>query len=225
MLLPDSCQVHELLVLSRDTGQCLYNARSKSAGSLDESIFSAFISAVYNFSQELGSEKLERMRMGEKALFLVTYSGFIFVMDAAEEADEAYLLELHGKLSREFIETVNKYDLDPERITFQSDLKSTGFEETLLAIIEQVKSQYLVETPQERFHKVEQQLISILGRSLGEHAAEEAKTTAKIRKVETGDDLAKFFEGLEISLTKRINRIQAKQLVKKLKKGNEVGEI
>jgi len=217
--LPDSSQINELLIMSKDTGQCLYVARSNAASSLDEAIFSAFISAVYTFSLELGSGgTLERMVVGDKELFIITYSEFIFVLDTVEDVKSEYLVELLEKVSQEFLSTVNKHDLEPQKITFQTDLSVTGFEKRLLELVQEIGSKYLALTPGEKSQIVEKQLVSILGNSLGNHVITEVRKTTCIRIVENEDDLSKYLENLELSLTTRLNRVQAKQLMKKIKK-------
>ncbi|MHA2295138.1 MAG: hypothetical protein ACXAEU_13605 [Candidatus Hodarchaeales archaeon] len=215
-LLPDSSQIRELFVLSRHTGQCLYHSRGKHSASLDEGIFSAFIAAIFNFSEELGSDQLEQLRMGEKEILLEKKGDFIFVLEA-EEVKQTYLMELLMRISQEFTNTVNDNELDPSKLAFQTNLLSTGFEERLFEIFKQVSTKLLIESPQERFEKVTKTLSSILGKSLAGKVLEEIKSSSNVKKIENEESLEKLFEELEVSLTKRINKAQAKQLVKKLR--------
>lgn len=214
--LPVSSLLRELLVLNANTGQCLYTIKSSKKPPVDEGLFSAFISAVFSFTQELGSDKLEQLRMGDKEIYLEKVGDYIFVADAEEDAKPRYLTAVLSSMSELFVEMVHSQGLEPTSMRFLTDLKATGFDTNLLKNIGEVGKQHLGLTAEERAVKAEKLIVSVLGRSLGENIMSDARDSSKIRSVNESN-IDQFFGAIETVLVKRMNQRQANQLMKKIR--------
>ncbi len=212
----DSRVIREILILASDTGLCLYHAQARSSTSVSEDLFASFISAIFTFSQELGSNKLDRMSMGDKSLYMTKKSDYIFVLDVPEGIKTDYCHELLERISQEFIAVINLYNLNTSYMIVLDDVEKIAFESRLSKVIKDVSSRFLAKTPEERFEKIEKLLTSILGKSLGSNVIEEAKSRERLRNIEDETSLARILAAIETSLKKRVGR-QTDELMRKIK--------
>ncbi|MFW9997886.1 MAG: hypothetical protein ACFFD4_37945, partial [Candidatus Odinarchaeota archaeon] len=101
---------------------------------------------------------------------------------------------------------------------FQKMLVSK-FKKEYFPVLHEIREKLVKSLPttSKEMEKVEKVLISVLGRTLGDHMLEKVKKSVNFTEIGDSNKIDVFFETMEYYLTKRLNKSQAQQLTKQMR--------
>ena len=175
--------VHSVWLINKTSGICVLNRMYQHDTKIDPDLFSGFITAMFNFSEEIAGEQVKNISMGNKRLFYRTTETLILVLQAGD-IKEKVINPYFGQIINAFIDEgyESKMITDPSNLTLLEP-----FLTTLDSIIQQEAKPI-----EEEKSKKESEVKAILERvMLGEINAAEA--SAKIQSL---------WEGLEQDASK-----------------------
>ena len=80
--------VHSVWLINKNNGICALNRMYKEDTKIDPDLFSGFITAMFNFSEEIAGTSVKNISMGKMRLFYRTTPSLIIVLSASGDTKE-----------------------------------------------------------------------------------------------------------------------------------------
>ena len=98
-----SFPVHSVWIINKGSGICVMNRMYKEDTKIDPDLFSGFITAMFNFSEEIAGEQVKNISMGSKRLFYRTTKTLIVVLQAGD-VKEKVINPYFSEIIKTFVE-------------------------------------------------------------------------------------------------------------------------
>ncbi|MHA1784757.1 MAG: hypothetical protein ACTSX4_00415 [Candidatus Helarchaeota archaeon] len=80
--------IHSVWLINKSSGICVLNRMYKEDTKIDPDLFSGFITAMFNFSEEIAGTSVKNISMGKIRLFYRTIPSLIIVLSSAGDVKE-----------------------------------------------------------------------------------------------------------------------------------------
>lgn len=200
------------------TGTLIYH-RAYVTSKVDDNLLSGFLTAIFALSEEISTNRIQIMDMQDTKFMYEQRSPYIFILNVQKDINLQFGKDILTKTVDAF-----KQDIEPLSLDIKSEtnllgehLDTIGFDGKLDRIVNEEILEHYFNDPSKILDEIEEFLVGLFG-SLGTDILNAStEEVCKKRNLFKKEHLNDLIESIEIAISRRTGKDQAKMITKQIK--------
>ncbi|MFX0099322.1 MAG: hypothetical protein ACFFCS_07040 [Candidatus Hodarchaeota archaeon] len=211
-------KINDIYVI-HDTGTPIYH-RAYITSKVDDNLLSGFLTAIFTLSEEISTNRIQVMDMGETKFMYEQQSPYIFIINVSKkDVDEQFGKAILTEIIASFKGIINTCSLEVKSDTnlLGDHLESINFDDKLDNIVNDEILKHYLNDPKKILDKIAELLVGLFG-SLGRDILDAAiADVSKKRSLFKKEHLKDVIDVTEVGVARRTGKNQARMIIQQVR--------